>query len=686
MLKSIRHPRREAAGAFVTIGQLVSMAFEEHEDVVKRASEVLRGTYLTEKYLPVWPNTILHKSPRAEGGGAKPKNWDFTFRADAKACCFVRNLWALDQFFSRPSHVLDFLMKEPNRRLKLFGERCEELQVLAQVYRRWPAERERVEKLIPNFNPLQTDLYALITAPEAATPIKVETVVVEVSASVADQIRRLEQRPSYRVGDPFSLIEKALCYLELGCKEISQRIATQALKEHPEHPAVLYGNAVLLLLARKGNLSQAFHHELMHPADLEPVTSEEHFHHDRQMAEVGEAMQRESDAFELLVRALEKWPIDLPFYTSAMHPVSWRVQAERTVLQIGAGKLLNPFHREERGIDGKPNLSESLRACVCEVVKELPRLLFLETDLKPLLHLLIITSRTETEAGHRCLDWIQAELAAVKGIQKRSKRLTSAEAITLGHATIAESMANLLTEEPFVDALVRLIGAKQALKLCQLIESCGTKARQQRIIHGHVKALTELVRDSAHRPELLEESLAACVRMEREPHLQIQTTPSPKRKHWRYAIIRLLLESSWAAFNAKNATKAVSTVSDALKWTLTWFSDVAGKAPMVTFVSSSDDYEDAEFQGDWLRAEPNIITGRDIIIRLPAVGDERFPRYFSKWTPAKPPEEFAKWAAVHRLQATPLLLTYADWLVELVPQANRLKPQLRKVRRRIAKQ
>jgi len=58
MLKPYRKPRPETQVAFVTIGQLVSMAFAEQGDVAKRASAVLRGTYLTEKYLPVWPCSV----------------------------------------------------------------------------------------------------------------------------------------------------------------------------------------------------------------------------------------------------------------------------------------------------------------------------------------------------------------------------------------------------------------------------------------------------------------------------------------------------------------------------------------------------------------------------------------------------------------------------------------------------
>ena len=42
MLNSNRNPKFDAPGKFVTIGQLVSKAFEEEEDVAKRASAVLR--------------------------------------------------------------------------------------------------------------------------------------------------------------------------------------------------------------------------------------------------------------------------------------------------------------------------------------------------------------------------------------------------------------------------------------------------------------------------------------------------------------------------------------------------------------------------------------------------------------------------------------------------------------------
>src|SRR6185295_6945908 len=141
MLNQKPNAQKSLSGSLIGLSELVRKALNNSQEA-NQAWRTLRTTYQKKRYFSVWPREMIRIYPRSVGPEGS-RNRDFRFLDNEASRCFIRNLWFLHQFFTRPKDVLRFLnSKSSMARVKQFAERAKQIGRLSTTYRCWTASAE----------------------------------------------------------------------------------------------------------------------------------------------------------------------------------------------------------------------------------------------------------------------------------------------------------------------------------------------------------------------------------------------------------------------------------------------------------------------------------------------------------------------------------------------------------------
>jgi hypothetical protein len=656
------HKKTESdLGSWVSFGRLINSALE-NEKTEPGKKEDLRQTWSKKEYRIVFPKALFQESengPGAEGS----RNVRLLFCDNGKGECFVRNLWFAHNFFSKPAEVIEFLAGATHDRIRIFQRRLAELEGLKSSYDDFVAKGARIRTKLKAFDPIRMDLLAIRTR---QSPSKVQSVSSSFSpsAAIADLIRGIEERASYKAGNPVDACEKALYFYELGHSDIANSIVDDVRMRNPDSSEALFTKAVLLLNAADKHASMAFQHDVMFPSDLEPLDSEEFWHRDQANEQRHKAVEAAEESFQLLLKARLNWPENFRLRFSHLEPAFWQYRIEEFLLGAAVSRVSSLF----AGIRCPPSLSDvaettqaskkssdQIRRLIEEVSKSRGRSLFSACHASTLCNLLIIASRLSPELGKNCLATLQSVLDSGE-MESKVYRNNGRFQLPFDKGNeFADALYEQFGNGIVYQALRRLVTPETLSSLLERIETQSTLYRQDQI----------LLRDSfAARAWILAanaEGLGICEKLLEKWNWPSTELGQTLRRCWRYSYVLLLLEASCAAFNNNNKNEAVKSAEKALANTELWFDDLKGEKPLLQY----DDGEDF-VPKDWLHGEPNIITDPD------SYGFWLNDTVFFSLKIEPVPEQFQDWMKGNSEQL-PFLSAYATWLADQ-PGGNKLKP------------
>lgn len=670
--------RRGRRTGFVSnsLGDLVNQAITPAVEAKKAYAE-LKGTYLKEvkpkdgrpgrKYWEVFPEAVLRVKEKPKIHEAEhERSREFIFSLKDDAVHFVRNLWFAHEFFKEPLKVLKFMGPlKSGEASRLFRERLEELEARAQTYGRWSENAERMVRLLGKFKPTKVDLLRAsqspVTGDQRGQPLE-ETVG---SPAVADLIQEVEERASYRAGNPDDACEKALYFLALGRPEIAHRIAREVLGPNPDHPIALYANAVVLLDASERHQKKAFMHDVMHPHDLPPLEAEEHYHADRHEQESLAAWEKAGEAFVLMLKAYENWPNRFGIKRYEFEPVMWQHRVEGWILRSGAARVTEDptglgLMKQQETADARATLTR----VVAKLWKEQRGSVYDAFRPDRLRDFLVLASHLNVALARECLRGLDRALSA-KAVDGRESYWERHIWLPIGpEASLAEGLCGAPGDAEFCRSVFRCLGALDGMKFLRGIEQLGNAQRLDRLHAAHSIALRHQVSFHA-RSESWREGLEVCRSMA-EDHAWPESELGRKlRSCWRYGLIILLFEGSRLMFKENEPGEAAELMVRALEKVDAWFGEITGEQPMVRFWECDENAE-WETVGDFLLRQSNCLTG-GTISQCNGTNNGVIPKLQAGWW-----DEFLRWAEGNGYGEAPVLLAYAGWLRHKIPGATEL--------------
>lgn len=673
------------SGEWVTLGRLIKSAFIGTPDG-ERANRVLRTTYEKKQYSHVFPKSICRREPRTILHEDSRKA-DFKIRDTESARIFVRNLWFAHQFLPRPRDVVQFFTTTKSEdRAKMFGQRFEELKALAGTYDGWLKAAGRISSRAAKFNPLKTDLLATSQDTSGLAEATTQSLASPGSAAVADLIREVEQRSSYQSGSPDDACEKALYFLALGRPDIGEAIAKEVLAENPEHAVALYTNAVLLLDASDCHQKQSFIHDIMHPHDLIPVEAEEQWHADRHADESLRAWEKATRAFLLILKARRNWPERFAIKCYDLSPSMWQHRVDEWLFTQAASRIgANPSTLNLPSSADAESALKALPKIVAEIWSRGGKSIFWPTGAEFLRHFIIVAARVHSDVALDCLNKLEAALDHQK--PEESELVWRDVGVVLPvsqEPTLAETLIPAVTSSRFCRAVFAVKPTADAAGLLRQITQFGlSNGRDRRIAVRSLslrKVILNLVRGGGFA-----EAVELCREMaERNDWPTTTGTGRKLQTCWRYAVVRVLFESSRAAFEANDIQAATEHAVLALQQANDSFGTIVGEKPLLKFIESDED-GDTEIVGDFLFRQPNIITNTQLADFFPlGMPWSRFqPRHKACW------DDFVNWSEGECSKDTPVLIAYSRWLARqhggseiLLPKCEALAANLDSSRQR----
>jgi len=681
--------RRGRRTGFVSnsLGDLVNRAITPAAEAKKAYAE-LKGTYLKEvkpkdggpgrKYWEVFPQPVLRVKEKPKIHEEEhERSREFIFSLKDDAVRFVRNLWFAHEFFKEPLKVLKFMgALKAGEASRLFRERLEELEARAQTYGRWSANAERIVELLGKFNPTKVDLLRASQSPVAVEQPDQPLAASVGSPAVADLIQEVEERASFRGGNPDDACEKALYFLALGRPEIADRIAREVLEANPDHPIALYANAVVLLDASERHQKRAFMHDVMHLHDLPPLEAEEHYHADRHEQESLASWEKAARAFVLILKAYENWPNRFGIKRYEFEPVMWQHRIEGWILRRGAARVTE----DPTGLGlMKEQEAAAARAALTRVVsklwKEQRRSIYDAFRPDRLRDFLVLASHLNVALARECLRGLDGVLSA-KAVEGRESHWEQYIWLPVGpEASLAEGLCGALGDAEFCRSVFRCLGAAEGMKFLRGIEQLGNARRLDRLDAAHSIALRHQV--SCHaRPESWREGLEMCRSMAEDYAWPESELGKKLRSCWRYGLVLFLFEGSRLVFKENEPREAAELMVRALERVDAWFVEITGEQPMLRFWEC-DENADWEIVGDFLLRQPNCLTG-GTIPRWGGPKDGVIPKLQVGWW-----DEFVRWTEGKGYSEAPVLLAYTRWLRYKMPEATELERRCRALEARL---
>jgi hypothetical protein len=664
-----RPKRKPKSNSF---GDLVQSAIRDGTEAEK-AYRQLRTTYLKEVklkdkprklYWKIFPRSILRVEERPfnhQVEGERERTRDFRFSVNAQARNFVRNLWFAHQFFSKPAEVERFLGPSTrSERQKLFQCRSDELQTLAGTYLRWSSTAEQMRQQLENFDPEDSDLLSFledVKGPGAATAKSPASVG---SAAVADLIREVEQRASYKAGNPEDACEKALYFYALGRPDIGQAIAREVLEENPGHAVALYANAVFLLNASERHQHQALIHDIMHPHDLTPIEPEEFFHAERHVEESLRAEEKAAQAFLLMLKARQNWPKKFLIKCYELAPAAWLDKVDEWLMRQAVARLAaDPRSLAFSNAKDAHTGRESLKLIIPLILSLRGRALFVASAADFLRRLVIVAAHVHSDRAVDCISGLEAALEGRKSGDSRWRwEYYHMDLPVSADPTFAASLIPAATDPRFCQAVFAVKPEADAINLLAWIMEIGMKDERDRV----VTIWSLKVRDSLlniTRGAGMDRAVEICLEMQQRHDWPDSETGKKLQCSWLYGAVMLLFESSRVAFETSDLAKAVKQAVRAIRLAVDSLPTIAHDLPLFKFYVEDEDgvFED---MGDFFYRQPNIVTdvkGSDYC--LVPMNSYPFPGSENPcWN------DFTEWSCSGPSEGKPVLLAYGLWLWE----------------------
>lgn len=678
MSKHKRDERKKAVSS--SFRELIEQALGGSPDIAK-AYEQLRTTYLKEvefkqhgkpkkQYWKIFPNSVLRveEKPRSHPG-ERERIREFYFSTNQAAICFVRNLWFAHQFFSKPIEVERFL-RATGERSKMFSRRFEELRTLAGTYDEWLKAAGRISSEIGQFNPLKTDLLATLQDTSGLLEDKTPSPASPGSAAVADLIREVEQRASYKAGSPDDACEKALYFLALGRPDIGEAIAKEVLDENPGHAGALYTNAVMLLDASQRHQSQAFFHDIMHPHELIPVEAEEQWHADRSAEESCLAWEKASRAFLLVLKARQNWPVKFPIKHYELAPDNWRHRVDQWLFKQAAQRIgVNHSTLNLASSSDAENALASLTEIVADVWTKEGRSMFWPLGAELLSHFIIVAARVHADVARDCLNKLGTALNQQQ--PDEMQRVWRGLWVVLPVAqepSLAEALLPAVGSSQFCRAVFALKPKAESAALLQRITQAGLANESDRRMVMRSLTLRTVILNLI-RGRAFAEAAQLCRETAEGSDWPATETGWKLQACWRYTVVLVFFEASQAALEANDTEIAAIQAAEALQQAHDTLGTVAGEMSLLKFIESDED-GDTEVLGDFLLKQPNLITDAH-------AADFFIPR--AKWDSFQPQPkmrwfDFLTWLKDED-QDMPVLIAYCQWLSEQYGKEELLLPK-----------
>jgi hypothetical protein len=645
-------------GAWVTLGVIVRRALSDQENV-EESYRILRTTYLKPQYSRVFPKAIFRKENRP-WLHEESRKVDYELLDNRFGRCFIRNLWFAHQFLPRPRDVVKFLTAtEPEQHSKMFEQRFTQLNALAAIYQGWLKKEADISQKVARFEPTKIDLLTIVNTSPSSTPMKTIATILPGSAAVADLIRGVEQRASYKAGNSKDSCEKALYFLALGRPDIAQAIVNEVLAENPDDAVALYANAVLHLNASRRNQRQALIHDVMHPHGLEPLEAEEFYHADRYAEESMESWKHESQAFLLMLKALQNWPAKFSIKCYDLAPDMWKSRVVDWIILQAASRL--NLRGDQLSLpepqDTKLALN-ALRQLIPVIMKDRGRDLFQPDSVVFLTRFITVASCLEPELACNCLR--QLIEAVAKPRQEKVKRASETNwpyLMVSPEPTLAEKLLSSIKSPAFCRVVFNLLSKQEAGSLLWHIAEIGLSDKQQRLFADESIDAREVVLNLLDG-DGYDEAADICRGMIEKARRSRTELGKQLESCWNYSLLLIFFRSAKAALDANNLAEAAESAAYSLEHAFNSFATIAENKPLVKFIESDED-GDFEVMGDFLTRRPSILAdAKPMDFDAPTDRWSRFQGGLKgHWG------DFDKWAAKNSGQETPLLIAFGHWLV-----------------------
>lgn len=642
-----------------SLGDLIRSAFAGSPDA-REAYKKLRTTYEKDEYRGVFPSSMFRVERRAVGA-VRSRERVFFYSINEESICFVRNLWFVHQFLSRPAEVVRFLKTtKSEERRKMFEQRFEQLKALGSAYAKWLNQAAGISRKMGNFNPTKTELFAASEGSPDLGEVKSSSVTPTGSAAVADMIREVEQRASYQAGNPDDACEKALYFLALGRPDIGEIIAREVLAENPEHAVALYTNALFLLDASERHERQAFIHDTMHPHELEPVESEEFAHVERHAEESRQVWEKQSRAFLLMLKARRNWPKRFSVKCYELSPEMWQHRVEEWILRQAASRLAG----DSRGL-GLPNPNDAkaalgmLREVIADIWKVQGRSFFRSAWFGGLGRFIIVAAHVHEDVARDCLKGMEAALGRSIVIEPDLIwREFDMELPISQEPTWAETLIPALKNAHFCGALYAMRPPAEAANLLRLVAHTGLRDEYDRRTAMRSLMVRAVVLGFV-RHGCLTQAIELCRDMVERRDWPATSTGEKLQSTWRYAEVYLYFEASRAAFEAKDPETAAKQAGRAIEQATGSLETIAGERPLVVFINRDEDAVTGD-PGDFLCGQPNVVTDSNPSDIFPPAIPGLWVRVSHKpcW------DDFVKWAETESVGCKSVLLAYGLWLAK----------------------
>jgi len=664
-----------------SFGYLLQSAIRDRAEAAK-AYDQLRTTYLKEvtlkdeskkQYWKIFPASVLRVEERPfthQIEGERERIRDFRFSVNAQARNFVRNLWFAHQFFSKPAEVERFLSPSTvSERQKLFQRRSDELQTLANTYLRWSSTTEQIRRKLENFDPTESDLLLFLENVAGSSATTATSPFSAGSAAIADLIREVEHRASYKAGNPDDACEKALYFYALGRHDIGHAIAREVLDENPNHAVALYANAVFLLSASESHQRQAFIHDVMHPHDLDPIEAEEFHHVERHAEESLRAEEKANQAFLLMLRARQNWPEKFPIRCYELTPGMWLDKVDGWILRQAEGRL----GADPKGLmlpEKEVKIAwDALRLIITQVWARRGRSLFIPDTDGFLRRFITVAAQVHPDLGRDCIAGLKSKLEDSKPrFSKLHWEYYSMDLPVSCDPSLAATLIPAVTNPRFAQAVFSLKSETDGVSFLARILQDGMRDERDRVVTIWSLKTRDAVLILA-RGKGLEEGLRICLEMAHRHDWPATETGGKLQCCWLYGAVLLIFESSRAAFEANDLVSAIRQAAHALQLANDSLAMIANDQPLLKCYEEDEDgvYEST---GDFFHRQPNIITD--------ANSSDYFPVRLNSFPfPGREKEcwwDFAKWLDTGHADGKPVLLAYGLWLSEQHGQGAVLSP------------
>ena len=406
----------------------------------------------------------------------------------------------------------------------------------------------------------------------------------------------------------------------------------------------------------------------MHPHDLEPIESEEFYHADRHAKEGLQALEKESQAFLLMLKARQNWPKRFHIHCYDLSPDMWQHKVEKWILRRAARCLTD----DSTGLtlpkrEDAQSALKMLRWIIADIWKVQGRSFFLSAWFGGLGHFIIVSAHVHKEVARACLNKLEIALGHPK--PQESDLIWREYAMELPvsqEPTLAETLIPGVKNSHFCQAVFAMRPVAEAADLLRRVTQAGVCDELDRRTVMRSMTMREVVL-SFVRHGCLSQAIELCREMVERSDWPATKTGEKLRTCWSYSNVFLLFEDSRAAFEKKDMPTAVKQAELALQLATDLLTSIADEKPLLKYIEPDEDGWLETF-GDFLCGQPNIVTDTSPTDFFPPV---------TRWNPLqvghKPCwDNFVKWSETEYRGGKSLLLAYGHWLSKKHGQSESL--------------